>query len=112
MGYYTDYELEAGPFADSDDADAFIQGLVSVSGYHFDVSDFSDEGYISATCWSAKWYDHRKDLQQVSAAYPHITVDLRGNGEESGDMWKLRARNGVTEKVEAQIVFPEFETLK
>lgn len=111
MGYYTDYSLDAGPFADRAEADAFIQDLSRVSGYHFVVGDFT-EGYISATNWSAKWYDYCPDVQQVSVDYPHITVDLRGSGEEPGDMWKLRARAGVTEQVKAQIVFPEFETLK
>ena len=111
MGYYTDYSLEAGPFADGDEADAFIQKLASVSGYQWDVGDFAD-GYISATNWDAKWYDCRDDAATVSAAYPHVTVDLRGNGEEPGDMWMMRARGGVTERVAAQIVFPEFRTLK
>lgn len=112
MGYYTDYSLDAGPFAKRAEADAFIQDLVRVSGYHFVVGDFNDEGYISATNWDAKWYDCREDVQRVSVDYPHVTVDLRGVGEEPGDMWKMRARAGVTERVAAQVVFSEFAVLK
>lgn len=56
-----------------------------------------------------KWYDYQSDLVEFSKQFPEWLFTLKGEGEESGDIWKLYVLNGKSQKAEARIVFDEFD---
>jgi len=92
MGYYTDFTITT-------DSNAIITSLVctalaEISGYEFEDGNTN-----------AKWYDHEDHIAQVSKQFPLTLITVDGEGEESGDIWRLYARNGEFEKVEAKVTF-------
>lgn len=56
---------------------------------------------------TAKWYGWAADMESISEQYPHLLFALEGEGEESGDIWKAWARNGMVVSVRARVVFDE-----
>lgn len=97
MGYYTDYGLsiENGYHVQ----DEIEKRLEEISGYALEV------GYVM----NGKWYDHDKDMIQLSKEFPDVTFYLEGNGEEQGDVWKAIFKNGKSKVVKPEIVWPELK---
>jgi hypothetical protein len=102
MGYYTRHSLEVsdgnceliGDFLeDSEDAKWAIESN----------GDTYDE---------CKWYDHEKDLRAFSKKHPDVLFTLRGEGEESGDIWTEYHKNGKVQVCKARIVFDDFDESK
>ena len=71
---------------------------IGTSGFSFKVGN-------------AKWYENKTDCIKFSKEYPHITIDVHGRGEESGDVWKARYRNGDFETVTLPENLPPFTRL-
>jgi len=92
MGYYTDFTITT-------DSNAIITDLIRTALGEISGHDFED-GNVNA-----KWYDHEDHITQVSRQFPLVLITVDGEGEESGDMWRLYARNGEFEKVEAKVTF-------
>ena len=44
-----------------------------------------------------KWYDHETDLENLTKKYPDLVIELEGDGEDVGDYWKKRFKNGICE---------------
>lgn len=65
-----------------------------------------EEGSCNDDC---KWYDHEKDLKDFSINHPNALFLLEGQGEESGDEWKLYVQNGHSQMCKGKMVFPEFD---
>jgi hypothetical protein len=110
MGYYTDYKLTATDFADKDEEEKFESDLKTKCGYT--GWDFSSTGTdFEMVLHEVKWYDHNDDMIALSKQYPHVLFELEGVGEEHGDMWRARYKNGESERVTARIVFDEFQKI-
>ncbi len=56
-----------------------------------------------------KWYSVESDLTEFSLLYPEALFELLGEGEESGDIWKLYAKNGKSYREYARIEFDMFD---
>lgn len=100
MGYYTNYTLETNaPGIDLE----ISQAIAEISGYGGDIfrHDYCER----------KWYDHEKDMVEVSKRYPDVVFILHGEGEESGDLWRKRFVNGQVDEVRAEITYPDFPPL-
>lgn len=110
MGYYTSYELVATGFKDETEAEFFEFKLRKLSGYSGWEAETTAEQF-KGVLQEVKWYNHKADVDQLSTEFPHVTIDVNGVGEGHGDIWKMRARNGQIERVEAEIKFPEFNIL-
>jgi Na+-transporting NADH:ubiquinone oxidoreductase subunit NqrF len=41
-----------------------------------------------------KWYEHDRDMEQLSAEFPTVTFTLTGDGEESLDNWEKHYKAG------------------
>jgi hypothetical protein len=59
-----------------------------------------------------KWYDHDKDMREISKKYPETIFILEGEGEESGDIWKKYYLNGKCQVAKAEVIIPEFDETK
>jgi hypothetical protein len=130
MGYYTTYNLtwEKEDFVESpkwvelvnklgkDQAfDLYNSGMLSFGPFE-DVDDLIGD-YIErndigralsrdgSTCHSIKWYDHEKDMGDLSEEFPDILFSLNCLGED-GERWMIYALNGATQEVKPEIVYP------
>jgi hypothetical protein len=59
-----------------------------------------------------KWYEHEEHMRKISLQYPDVIFELRGEGEESGDIWVKYFVNGKMQLCAAKIVFEEFDEKK
>ncbi len=58
---------------------------------------------------SAKHYDLEEELQEFIDSMPGATFTgcIEGDGEESGDMWRLYVVDGRVVKVKPELVWPD-----
>jgi len=106
MGYYTDYEIT---ITGIDNAN---QALKIAKEYILDDFDVSDDGTVLSANFNTKWYMWKENSVALSLNYPRILIEIKGQGEESGDIWKARIRSGNFEIVQAKIVFDDFKVIK
>ena len=83
MGYYTVYSLTKIK-GKSEDFDALNE-------------DLRELGIDLDSDCNLKWYDHETDLENLTKKYPDLVVELEGDGEDVGDYWKKRFKNGICE---------------
>lgn len=106
MGYYTSYSLLVND-PKGNDLD-IINDLISDRGnspyYSFDK--------FGNTIENQKWYDHEKDMIEFSKKYPEVIFTLRGEGEDSEDIWIKYFKNGKMQVCKAVITFDEYDELK
>jgi len=106
MGYYTDYNIT---IAGIDNAN---QAVKIAREYDLENFDVSNDGTVLSAQYNGKWYSWKEDSVRLSLNYPRILIEIKGEGEESGDIWKARIRSGNFELVNAKIVFDDFKVIK
>ena len=50
-----------------------------------------------------KWYDYEQDMKELSKQYPEFYFWLRGDGEESDDLWVACFHNGKSRTLHINI---------
>jgi len=110
MGYSTRYEVEATGFQEEIEAEFFLFKLNRAANYCA-AAGTTTSNRASFETDDIKWYEWQTDLKELSVHFPHVTIDVEGFGEENGDIWKARIRNGETEVVKSVLTFPDFEQL-
>lgn len=91
MGYKTRYELDWSPW--SAETDIVVAELISSSGGMSYA--LMPDGTARLRC---KWYDHVKDIADLSKKCPGVTFHLSGEGEDAGDIWDAYALDGKVQK--------------
>lgn len=102
MGYLTNYSLTLHNA--TEDQEAKVLNLLNakeIIGYAL-TDDFNAYD-------SVKWYDHKKDMIEISIAVPDVLFELHGEGEETGDIWDHYFKNGKAQLCKAKIVIPPFD---
>lgn len=59
-----------------------------------------------------KWYCCRIDMKKVSKRFPGKLLQIDGEGEESGDIWRAYYLDGKEHYARAKITFEEFNPEK
>ena len=104
MGYYTRYSLQVSQL--TDELDKFLENHEHDYGENF----YSD--LMTGNVDTIKWYDHDKDMIALSLKFPDIVFTLKGEGEESGDIWLKYYKNGKMQEARAMITFEKFDPSK
>lgn len=99
MGYYTKYTLTSDTRSIEDAAES---DLYEISGYQMEFG-WND---------SCKWYNHEKDMKELSKKYPNVLFKVQGEGEESGDLWVKYFKNGKMQHCEVEITYEPFDESK
>ena len=94
MSYNTSYSFD---YNHDSVGDEFPNAFMNITGYGVD-----DIGYIT-------WHDCQENMLRLSIMYPEVMFELCGEGSDGDDMWRTRYKNGKSNTVRAEIVFPEFE---
>lgn len=90
MGYDTSFSLRLVK-GDPAEYDKFIEKLRKKSGY---------DGLCDGDCYDGEgihWYDHEKDLKNVTKKFPDLIIEVNGVGEDYDDIWTERWQNGRSE---------------
>ena len=58
------------------------------------------------------WYEHEKDLKNLSAQFPDQLFTLKGEGDEAGDIWVKYFKAGKMQISKALIVIEPFHPSK
>lgn len=98
MGYYTQYSLDWEP--NKPEVEVYLDA--NRDTYY----GIDSHGNPRDEC---KWYGHEKDMKALSKYFPDITFILSGEGEDQGDVWKKRFRNGEMEVRKARVVLDDFD---
>jgi hypothetical protein len=59
-----------------------------------------------------KWYEHEEDMLKISKRFPGKVFQLKGEGEDNGDIWVKFFYNGRVQKSEAKIRLDKFDPSK
>lgn len=122
MGYRTRFSLRIAADPNKDllnDVDAV--GLVEKylleneeMMKYFYPPDELDDGVRCPTFNSEemKWYDHESYMRGMSLSLPDVLLELSGEGEDSGDMWRKYFLNGKMQVCRAKIIYPQFDIEK
>lgn len=106
MGYHTTYTLRTY----NDDRD-ISEILENISSNEFDWLGYAiDE--CGDYCDSVNWYNHEEDMKVLSSRFPDVTLELYGEGEESGDVWNKYFKNGKMQVCRAKITFDGYDENK
>jgi len=97
MGYYTEHSIETYITEEQ------IVELERISGYSRESLLYGCE---------CKWYGMMDNVQLLSSKFKDQLFVWECNGEESGDIYKVFAKGGKVEKVEAKITCDEPEWVK
>ena len=105
MGYSTSYELKVK------EGSSTIKEIYSKWGnneFEFEGFDYAiDEN--GEMCDQVKWYDHEKDMKQLSILFPDVLFSLFGEGEDNDDSWYKYFKNGKMQSCYAKIDYDEFD---
>jgi hypothetical protein len=76
------------------------------------ASGYKLKHFVNGNADSCKWYEHDEDMTALSKQFPTVMFTLKGEGEESGDLWVAYYLGGKSYRDNAEIVFPEFSEEK
>lgn len=76
------------------------------------IADDEQMRYVIINKESAEWYEHKKDMLKMSAAFPGWLFTLECHGEEDDDIWREYYLNGASQLAKAKITFEEFDEKK
>lgn len=79
------------------------------AGMEADISTLREAWMNDVTM---KWYDAETDLKILSKEFPTVLFTLRGDGENSGDMWVRYFLGGRVQYAQAEITYPKFDESK
>lgn len=114
MGYYTLHELRVRkPGKDQawsqEELDELINALTEKKIMGYALTDVYKDNPVLDIYGSeeVKWYDHDKDMVEISRQFPDYTFQLRGDGEETDDFWLSYYKNGEYEYCPAVLKYEE-----
>ena len=105
MGYYTCFKLTTDANTDKE-----LEIIKDLRDNNEDAEFAIDEN--GKTTGDSKWYLSEEDLREFSKKYPHVLFTLEGIGEMPDDIWRLYVRNGLAQRANAEIVYPDYDPEK
>lgn len=126
MGYYTRYDMSVyeGDYNSYDivkfmaeknkECDAYYAFEYDLKNTLDDINDQSGAVYALSLEGDdeCKWYEHEKEMRDLSKVFPDVVFKLHGEGEENGDIWDKYFMNGKMQYCPAQISLPPFDKTK
>jgi hypothetical protein len=110
MGYYTRYNLLIKENRSGiDDTEIFNNTVEKLR--ELDVIDYALDENLEG-CDDVKWYESEDNMRKVSTEIQNVVFLLKGEGEESGDVWDEYYLNGKKQRCQVELIFPDFDESK
>lgn len=115
MGYYSDFNITIKDYDREKYSEDVFYCFVDFCRNRRDDADCygiiaSMDRYGNESLYdNMKWYSCEEDMKTVSAAFPDVLFEVQVTGEETGDLWKLYAKNGKVQRADAEIIYPEYD---
>jgi hypothetical protein len=101
-----EHDPKSGKFCPECGAAVGVTSLDSEIGDY--IAKHDDMSYAmtlgGSTQEQCKWYEHDKDMIEMSMKFPLVLFKLHGEGEESGDIWDAYYLNGKSQKHKARVM--------
>lgn len=117
MGYSTQYHLSI--YCDVDNTLLGVSSTEEIDTYIKEKFEMTSHCFDNKFFWdfdgeAVKWYDHEKEMKQMSKQFQDVIFMLQGIGEEDSDKWIKYYLNGKQQYCEAKITieFPKFDLKK
>lgn len=111
MGYYTAYNMAVKGCKGESDFNNVCSALAEkdLIGYAFETPAYEPDSEIQYfySYDAVKWYEHKKDMKEISEKYPDLTFALNGYGDDPGDLWMTYFKAGQMEVCVAEIPKPK-----
>ena len=120
MSYDTWYELEIERWDQDAGCSTEVEGLRRELDRRNLEDETLDRGCFTVGMFlegdapgqSISWYEHKQELEALSAKYPDWLFTLRGWGEDSEDIWTEWYHAGLSQREKVSIVYPELDRSK
>ena len=111
MGYYTKFTLD---YELPENSHASLRFLVDQALERDGTCTYGKIGiFIDGNGGEpCKWYEYRSDMIRFSKEFPDVVFSLKGEGEESGDLWIEYFKGGLTQVCRGEVVYPEYDESK
>ena len=111
MGYYTSYSLKLKEHVKEEDKPVDLDYIMYQLRKENDCASYAfDEN--GETLQECKWYESTNDLKAFSKRYPTVLFELKGEGEESGDIWTEYFLNGKSQRCKVIMTYEKFDENK
>jgi len=111
MGYYTNYSLKIKEHVKEEGKSIDLEYVMYQLRKEYEGANYAldADGETNQEC---KWYESTKDLKAFSKKYPTLLFELKGEGEESGDIWTEYFINGKSQRCKVIMTFEKFDENK
>lgn len=106
MGYETNYELRVIPhdYVREVAMDVFVPLLPAMEFESLRIYN----GAIKSSGGS-RWYEHERDMKELSKKYPELVFQLDGQGHEPEDRWRKYFKSGRMQEARAVLTLAPFD---
>jgi len=105
MGYYTNFSISIKQGQD------YLGDLQNAIEKQSDYT-FDNDGTEIYSDGSIKWYEHSKDMENVSKLFPDLVLQVDGEGEESGDIWTTFWKDGKYQQAKRVVTVEDYDESK
>lgn len=99
MGYYSSFEVI--------DTDFELEELHDILEDYSDYTFYLYDGILRSTD-SYKWYGCKDDLANITRDHPGKFIEIERIGEESPDIERILAKDGIVQSIEPELVWPKY----
>lgn len=116
MGYYSNFNIEVKLDKDCKYDESMIDNIIQEIADSDDCTNPYEEFhyldfYPANGSWfgNMKWYTCEEDMKELSKDFPGVLFIVSVKGEECGDLWKLYAKEGKTQRCNVKIIYDEYK---
>ena len=112
MGYYTTFTIKIKNKLEKEGHKIYDlkEAMLEVNEEHKHVFDMSDDEIYSDG--GVKWYDYYEDMVKLSKMFPDLVLQVDGEGEETGDIWRTFWKDGKYQEAKRVVTIEEYDENK
>ena len=112
MGYYTTFELRVQNKEQDtpENVQAIQDAIIEQESDNRHV--FDNDGQSVWSDGGIKWYEYTEHLIEISKKLPNLVIQVDGEGEEVGDIWRAFWKDGLVQEVKRTVIVEDFDEKK
>lgn len=113
-GNYNSYDIAKFMSEKNNESDAYYPFEYDLGKFLEDVDEQGESVNVLSleSDDECKWYEHEREMRDLSKEFPDIVFKLHGEGEDNEDVWDKYFVNGKMQCCPAQMLLPPFDKEK